>query len=211
MESLLLMGGGGHCKACIDVIEQTGEYQIVGVVDLPEKLHQKILGYEIIGCDGDLPNLVKKYKNCLITLGQIKNPDKRIKIFKQIKELGADLPVIISPLAYVSKHAVIKEGTIIMHHALVNADVKIGKNCIVNSKALVEHDARIEDHCHLAPGSVLSGGTSLGWGSFFGSNSMSKEYISIGSESLIGGGATVLQNLPAGSRVKALDPQIKQD
>jgi len=74
-------------------------------VDVPEKLHQKILSYEIIATDDDLPRLVKKYENFLITLGQIKNPDKRIRIFQTLKESGAKLPVIISPLAYMSKHA----------------------------------------------------------------------------------------------------------
>jgi len=203
MKPLLLIGGGGHCKACIDVIEQTRMYQIAGIIDFPEKLHQKNLGYEIIGSDDDLPHLIKKYKNCLITIGQIKSPEKRIKIYNKIKELGATLPAIISPLAYVSKHATIGEGAIIMHHALINADVKIGKNCIVNSKALVEHDAQVADHCHLAPASVLSGGTSVGQGVFLGSNSFSREYISIGARSLIGGGVSVLQNILPGSIVKA--------
>lgn len=35
--------------------------------------------------------------------------------------MGGKLPVIISPLAYVSKHAGIEEGTIVMHYALENA------------------------------------------------------------------------------------------
>jgi FlaA1/EpsC-like NDP-sugar epimerase len=93
-EKIILVGGGGHCKSCIDVIEQEGAYQIAGVVDVPEKLHQKILGYEIIATDDDLPRLAEEYENFLITLGQIKSPEKRAK-----------LPIIVSPLAYVSKHA----------------------------------------------------------------------------------------------------------
>ena len=35
-EEIILIGGGGHCKSCIDVIEQEGKYQIAGIVDLPE-------------------------------------------------------------------------------------------------------------------------------------------------------------------------------
>ena len=104
-KSLILVGGGGHCKACIDVIEQERRFDIAGIVDVPEKLHQKILSYEISAIDDHLPWLVKEYENFLITLGQIKTPEKRIKIFQILKELGAKLPVIISPLAYVSKHA----------------------------------------------------------------------------------------------------------
>ncbi len=38
---IILIGGGGHCKSCIDVIEQEGRFQITGIVDVPEKMHQK--------------------------------------------------------------------------------------------------------------------------------------------------------------------------
>ncbi len=41
---IVLIGGGGHCKSCIDVIEQEDKYSIAGIVDVMEKLHQKILG-----------------------------------------------------------------------------------------------------------------------------------------------------------------------
>ncbi len=75
---ILLVGGGGHCRSCIDVIEQEGKYKIGGIVDVPEKLHQKILSYEIIATDSDLPNLVREYEFFLVTTGQIKSPVKRI-------------------------------------------------------------------------------------------------------------------------------------
>ena len=195
MKNLILIGGGGHCKSCIDVIEQEGNYRIAGIVDLPEKLHQKILGYEIIATDDDLPRLVNEYENFLITLGQIKSPEKRIRIFQTLKESGAKLPVIISPIAYVSKHAKIGAGTIIMHHALINAGAKIGSNCIINSKALIEHDATIGDHCHIATGAIINGGVKVGSGIFLGSNAVCKEYIEIGENAVIGCGAKITKNI----------------
>ena len=194
-QKIILIGGGGHCKSCIDVIEQEGKYRIAGIVDVPEKMHQKILGYEIIATDDDLPGLVKKYDNFLITLGQIKSPRKRIRIFKKVRELGGRLPVIISPLAYVSRHARIEEGTVVMHYALINAGTKIGKNCIINNKALIEHDAIIGNHCHIATCAVINGGVKVGSGTFFGSNSVSKEYIEIGENSVIGCGAKIIKNV----------------
>ena len=112
-KSIILIGGGGHCKSCIDVIEQQGKYRIAGILDVSEKLNKKVLGYKIIAIDDDLPRLVMQYENFLITLGQIKSPEKRIRIFQTLKESGAKLPVIISPLAYLSKHAEIGDGTII--------------------------------------------------------------------------------------------------
>ena len=89
-EKIILIGGGGHCKSCIDVIEQEGKYRVAGIVDVPEKLNQKILGYEIVATDDDLPHLVNEYENFLIALGQIKSPDKRIMLFEEVKNLVED-------------------------------------------------------------------------------------------------------------------------
>ena len=66
-----------------------------------------------------------------------------------------------------------------MHNALINANAKIGKNCIINTKALVEHDATIEDNCHISTAAVINGGVTVKKNTFFGSNATSKEYIEI--------------------------------
>jgi len=195
-ERIILIGGGGHCKSCIDVIEQSGVFHIEGIMDVSEKLHQKVLGYEIIATDDDLPQLVNENKNFLVTLGQIKSPEKRIRIFQTLKESGVKLPVIISPLAYVSKHVEIGNGTIIMHHALINAGAKIGSNCIINNKALIEHDAIVGNHCHIATSAVINGGVTVGSGTFFGSKSVSKEYVEIGKNVVIGCGEKITKNIP---------------
>jgi len=179
MKNILLIGGGGHCKSVIDVIEQEAKFNIVGIVDKKELIGSNVLDYKIIGCDDDLEKLFKTYKYALVTVGQIKSNDLRVKLFKTLKSIGFKLPRIISPLAYISKHSFIDEGTIIMHQALVNADSKIGKNCIINSKALVEHDAIIENNCHISTGAIINGGVLVKENSFYGSNATSKEYIQI--------------------------------
>lgn len=188
---IILIGGGGHCRSCIDVIEQCDTYQIVGIVDVQQKLHSKIFGYEIIAIDTDIPDLVKEYKYFFITLGQIKSPDLRIKFFRQIKELGVELPSIISPRAYVSKHAHVGVGTIVMHHALVNAGAEVGDNCIINTNALIEHDVKINNHCHVATSAVVNGGTHVEEASFVGSGAICREAISISQRSIIGCNETV--------------------
>ena len=195
-EKIILIGGGGHCKSCIDIIEQEGRFTIAGIVDMPEKKHQTVLGYPIIGTDADLAELINAFRNVLITLGQIISPTRRIELFSDLKKMGAQFPVIQSPLAYVSPRARVGEGTIIMHQALVNAGASVGANCIINTNALVEHDAVIEDHCHISTGAVVNGGVKIGSGSFFGSNAVCKEYIEIGKNAIIGCGAIIVKNIP---------------
>jgi len=178
-EKILLLGAGGHCHAIIDVIEQEDRFSIVGIVDNEKNVGETILGYPIIGCDNDLKELRKKYKYAFVSVGQIKSPAIRVKLFHLLKEHNFEVPVIISPFSYTSKHASIEEGTIIMHHALVNSNVKIGKNCIINTKALIEHDVNIGNNCHISTGAILNGGVSVEDETFFGSNAISIEYNNV--------------------------------
>ncbi len=177
MEQILLVGGGGHCKSVIDVIEQEGKYEIAGIVDKKELIGKKVLGYSIIGCDDDLVVLFEKYRYAIVTVGQIQSNTIRVKLFNNLKKIGYKLPFIISPLAYVSSYANIEEGSIVMHHVLVNANAKIGYNCIINTKALIEHDVIIESHCHISTAAIINGGTKIKEGTFFGSNAVSREYV----------------------------------
>jgi sugar O-acyltransferase (sialic acid O-acetyltransferase NeuD family) len=168
-KEIILIGGGGHCKSCIDIIESLGEFTIAGIVDSKDKIGDTILGYKVIGCDADLFELKKKYDYALITVGQIKSAAVRIKIFNNLIDLGYSLPVIKASTAYVSPHAIIEDGTVIMHQVMVNANVKIGRNCIINTKALIEHDSVIGNNCHVSTNSVLNGDVKIGDECFVGS------------------------------------------
>ncbi len=189
MNDIILIGGGGHCKAVIDVIEQEGRFKIIGIVDKSELLGSKVLGYSVIGNDDDLDNLAKKYKYALITVGQIKSPLLRIKLFELAENSGFILTSIISPRAYISKYAIVGKGTIIMHDALINANAQIGENCIINSKTLIEHDCVISNHCHISTNTTINGGVVVKSGCFIGSGVTTKESITITENSFVKAGS----------------------
>jgi sugar O-acyltransferase (sialic acid O-acetyltransferase NeuD family) len=188
MKKILLIGAGGHCKSCIDVIEQIGEWEIAGIVDRKDSEVTEVLGYPVIGCDEDLAELKKQYDYAFVTVGQIQSAELKIKLFNHLKSLGFKQPVLISPLAYVSKHAKIGEGSIVMHCAMVNAAAKIGNNCIINSKALIEHDAVIHDDCHISTGASINGVVVVGEQTFVGSHATTKQAITIPRQSFIKAG-----------------------
>lgn len=191
MKNIILIGGGGHCKSVIDVVEQEKKYKISGILDKQEFLDNKILGYKVIGSDLDLESLVKKFKYALITVGHIKSANLRIRLFKLAKKAGFILPSIISPNSYVSKYSRIGEGTIVMHHAIINANTFIGDNCIVNSKALIEHDCSILNHCHISTNASINGGVKIGSKCFIGSNVITKDNIQIKENSFIKAGTLI--------------------
>ena len=191
MNKIILIGGGGHCRSVIDVIEQESRFNISGIVDKPKFLGSKVLGYPVIGNDLDLKSLAKKYQNALITVGQIKSPSLRVELFDLVREAGFFLPFIISPNAYVSKHSKIGNGTIVMHNAIINSNTSVGDNCIINSKALIEHDCSISNHCHISTNVTINGGTKIGQKCFIGSNATTKENVTIKKNSFIKAGALV--------------------
>jgi len=195
MEPIILIGGGGHCISCIDVIEQTGLYQILGILDMPEKIGQKVLNYSVIGSDDDIEKFSKKCPNFLITVGQIQTTAIREKIFNKVKNAGGRLPVVISPLAYVSKYARVSEGSIVMHQVLVNAGASIGVCAILNTKSLIEHEASIGDFCHISTGAIVNGQVSIGNRCFIGSNTVVANNLNIVGETIVAAGFPVHKNI----------------
>ena len=193
--SLILIGAGGHARSCIDVIEQQGQYDIAGLIDMPDEMHTQHLGYAVIGTDSNLPEFAKTYQYALITIGQIQTAEHRIRLFQQAIQLGFQLPIIIAPTAHVSRHANLGAGSIIMHGAIVNAGAKVGKNCIINTRALLEHDSTVGDNCHISTCAILNGDVNIGAGSFIGSGSIIKEGVAIGKGCLVGLGLTVRHKL----------------
>jgi len=202
MDEIILVGAGGHAQSCMDVIELTGLHKIMGLVEKDDAQRQESLGYPVIGTDDDLLDLRKKYEYALITVGQIKSAATRIRLFQRLQGLHYHLPVIVSPKAYVSKHAQIGEGSIVMHSAIVNANAKVGKNCIINNKALIEHDAIVGDHCHIATGAIVNGKVTVGNECFIGSGVVIKQTVTIGANCIIGAGVIVKRNIEPDQIIK---------
>lgn len=194
-KEIILIGGGGHCKSVIDVIESENKYKIIGILDLKEKVGSEVAGYKIIGTDEEIEEWNNKNVCFHITIGHIKSAKSRIKIYEKLKSISACLPVIYSPTAYISQNAVVGEGSVIMHHVLLNTGVEIGKNCIINTKALIEHDSKIGNHCHISTASVINGDCEVLSGTFIGSNSTLIQGITIKENCVVGAGCVVTRSI----------------
>lgn len=188
MKTIYLIGAGGHCKSCIDVVESTGIYRIGGLFDLKKNQGQKIGAYEILGGDEDIHQYVKPGVEFLITVGQIKTPDVRLKTAQMLKELNATCATVVSSRAYIAKTAQVRPGTIVMHDVIVNSYAQVGEHCILNTRSLVEHDAVVEDFCHVSTGAILNGNVHLKQKSFVGSLSVLQEGLVVAEGSVLSAG-----------------------
>ena len=188
---IILIGAGGHARACIDVIEQHAQFRVAGLVGMVEEMHTKLLGYEVMATDSGLAALADQYQFALITVGQIVSPELRMRMYQAALVIGLTLPTIVAPGAHVSRHASIGAGSIVMHGAIVNAGARVGENCIINTRSVVEHDAVVGDHCHVSTGAIINGAVQVGLGSFVGSGSVIKQGVRLGERCIVGMGLAV--------------------
>ena len=199
---IVLVGGGGHCKVVISILKKLDTFNISGISDLRENLGKEVLGIETRYTDDQLEELHDKgIKYAFVTLGSVGNPDNRIRLFEMLKQIGFEIPVIISKDAIVDESVEIDEGTVIMPGAIINPGTKIGKNCIINTGAIIDHDCMIGDHVHIAPGVTLSGSVKIGTGSHIGTGASVIHGIEIGSRVIVGAGSVVVNTVQDNKKV----------
>jgi sugar O-acyltransferase (sialic acid O-acetyltransferase NeuD family) len=196
---LILVGGGGHCHSVIDTIEESDKFRIAGIIDVKERVGEKILGYQIIGSDADLERFAREYTFFLVTVGQIKNVAPRLRIYELLRSFGAVMASIVSPRAHVSRHAHIGAGSVVLHGATVNSGAITGENCIINCHSLIEHGVVTGSHCHISTGSIINGDTRIGDRTFIGSGAVIKQGVEIGCDCIIGAGSVIMKNIPDGT------------
>lgn len=209
MKPLILIGGGGHCKSVIDVAESAG-YRIAGILDRPEEFGKKILNYEVIGNDDDISKYVRSAE-FIISVGYIRNPDLRIKLYDLVKQQGGQFATLIASTAYVSRYASLDEGTVVMHHAFVNAEATVGKNVILNTFSNIEHGSIVGDQCHISTGVMVNGDCKVGNNCFIGSGTVLYNGVTITDGVIVSAGSVVRRSIsikgvysgnPAGLKIR---------
>lgn len=194
-QSLILIGGGGHCKSVLEVIRTSGKWHVAGILDRKELVGTNLLDQKFIGTDEDLDALVAAGHHFLITIGQIKSAQPRQRIYDALLTRGAPLATVIADERTVSAYATIGAGTVIHHRVSVNADVIIGQNCIINTGANVEHDCSVGNHTHISTGVLLNGNVVVGDACMLGSGSIVSHGVKITENTVVGAGALVIRDI----------------
>jgi len=201
--SIVIVGGGGFARMCIEAIWSQGGYEIAGIVDPALSTEDTVLGVPVIGKDEDLPALGQSgVSYACNAIGAIADPTARAKIFRMLKQEGFTLPNLIHGSAVVSDSVVLGEGNLVMAGAIVGPSAVLGDGCVVNTGAVVSHDCRLGNHVHIAPGALLAGGVSVGDLSLIGMGCTIYLGLHIGRGVTIYNGQHIFGNLADGAVVK---------
>lgn len=196
---IAVIGGGGYGKVIIDIVEKAppGQFTLLGILDSRLPMGERVLGYEVIGRESDLPTLMAErlLQGVVIAVG---DNWLRSKLVDSVRSMTPDIafPNAIHPSAQVGKNVRLGQGNVVMAGAVLNSNTTVGDFCILNTNCSVDHDAKLGDFVSFAPHSCAGGEVEVGdyTAVCLGANIIHQ--IRIGPHTVVGAGATVLDDLP---------------
>ncbi|WP_171070250.1 NeuD/PglB/VioB family sugar acetyltransferase [Methylobacterium terricola] len=138
--------------------------------------------------------------SCHVHLGAGDQAVRR-SMARTIWENGGQLGTIIHPASIVSPSATVGAGTFLAAGAIVGVGAVLAEACLVNTGASIDHDCRLDFGVSAGPGARLAGSVRCEDDALIGLNASVLQGLRIGRGAIVGAGAVVTRDVPAGSTV----------
>ena len=187
----ILIGGGGHARVVSSIIEAQENSHLEVVFDSNSKIEtlDGVENFHKYNPD-QFPNAL-----AIVAIGDNKT---RKQFAQTIQHVFGKL---IHPLASIDRLSLVGEGSVVLHHAVIQRGTRIGKHGIINTASSVDHDCVLGDFVHIAPNATLCGGVQIGDETFIGAGVVVLPQIKIGKRVTVGAGSVVTKNIPDGATV----------
>ncbi|WP_342473022.1 acetyltransferase [Metasolibacillus sp. FSL H7-0170] len=202
---LIVIGNGGHASVLTEILLTQGE-KIIGFT-APKK-EKNLFSIQYLGTDETILNYIPEDIGLVMGLGMIQPLSVRQWMFHHYVNRGYQFKTVIHPSAIIAPSVTVGQGVQIMAGAIIQTNSVIADNSIINTGALLDHDCKIDQHVHIAPGSILSGNVHIQEGTHIGTGVTVIQGIEIGANCLIGAGAVVVKNITSG--MKAIGVPAKE-
>jgi len=118
----------------------------------------------------------------------------RARLYGEAKTKGYALITYVSPRAIVSGDVPIGENCFIFDGVILDPFTSVGNNSTIWSGSVVAHHSSIGNHCFVAAGVAISGRVVVEDYCFLGSNSTIRDYVRIGTRTIVGAGALITKH-----------------
>lgn len=193
MDTLIIIGAGGHGKVVADIAYQTNKYKEILFLD-DNASDKECLGFPIVGTSNNIKAWVSQAE-FIVAIGKSVT---REKVLNKLIEQKAKIATLVHPKAVVGRNVTIGYGTVVMAGVVINPDTYIGNGVIVNTSSSIDHDNVIEDYVHISVGAHLAGTVHVGSHTWIGIGATVSNNINICSGCMIGAGAVVVKDIEEG-------------
>lgn len=156
-KNLLILGAGQYGTVVKEIAEAMDCFDKIDFLDDTFGLGETEGHYheQSIGKLADLEKFTNDYTYAICAIG---NPEVRQKLTGKIQEACYRIPVLVSPLAYVSKSAQLRHGDVIEPMSVVHASAVVGIATFISAGAVVNHNSFLSDYCHINCNAVVMSG-----------------------------------------------------
>lgn len=195
-DKMLIFGASEHTRYTIDIIEQEGKYEIVGILDFALNKGTIYAGYPILGTDSELLSISEEHK---CSKGSVAIGDNHLRK-RVVNNICAMMPTFefvsaIHPSALLGKNVSIGKGSVLMAGVIINNDSVVGAHSFVATKASLDHDSSLGDFSSMSPGVTTGGKVVIGSCTAIGLGANILHGKRIGDHSVVGAGSLVTKDI----------------
>jgi sugar O-acyltransferase (sialic acid O-acetyltransferase NeuD family) len=186
MKSIIIIGAGGlGCEVLATLRNPllASEYNVIGFMDDGVEKGSLINGVEVLGTLSTLP--LESDCSVIIAIG---NPRIRKEAHGKLSaHKNLIFPTIKHPNASIQAldYCKIGKGCFIAEGAILTSRITIGDFCLINIGCSIHHDTTIGAYGTLMPGVRITGGATLGEGTYVGPNKVIVDPIFIPENSIL--------------------------
>ncbi len=135
---------------------------------------------------------------CIVGVGE---PSSREQLYSKLTAHSIKIGTLVDPTAIVSPTAKFEAGVVLMEHVILKSGAKICANVLLQPFSNIGHDIIVGAHSVLSPFCAPGGGVEFGQRVFVGMQACIIEGTAVGDDAIIGMGAAVFRDVPAGATV----------
>ncbi len=191
---VVILGGGGHGRVVLDILQQGKKFKPVGFLDNNKALHgRRVDGLPVLGGIESLADVRSHgVRGAVVAVG---DNGVRRALGDAVEQGDLELVSAIHPSAQLASNASVGKGVVIAAGALVCAHCQIGDYVILNTGCIVDHESMIGTSVHICPGVRLAGHVVVEAGAHIGIGATVVQNVRVGFEAIVGAGAVVIQDV----------------
>ena len=191
---IAIIGAGGHGRVCAEAATASG-FGVVGFCDSAASRGTRVNGVPVVAATP--ADLAERFApDSVQVFVAVGDNETRANLLEEVWRLGFRTPSLIHPTSVVSPSAEIGDATAVLANAVVSANARIGRGCIVNTAATIDHDNVLENLVQICPGVRSAGTVHFLSRSFVGTGAVLTPGVIVGRRAKVAAGAVVISDVP---------------
>jgi len=209
-EPLVIVGAGGFGRETLEVVRACNadhrtahgddRWHLVGVLDDDRDLWGgHVDGVRVVGpVEAMAEHAGARVVVCTGTPRDYTVKQAIVGRLARLGIAGEAFATLVHPSAVVPPSSRLGAGSVVLAGVVATAAVDVGAHVALMPQVVLTHDDVLGDHVTVGAGARLAGGVAVDTGAYLGAGCLIREHVRIGAWSLVGMGAAVTRDVPAG-------------